>query len=390
MEETPNLTYFISGLETGGAEVGMARLLSGLSPEAFDITIVALYGGDKTILPSIPNHVKVIDLDIENKHRIDKLLPITSILRDTDILVGSIYHAEIISRLFGAIFGVDTVLNWSHNTEFKTELRRLVDKVTIGQCDGILADSKAVYSMLIEKQGLDRDRIWTVPIAGLSIEKYTCPSMPLKRLNESVVGGSKLNEVSENAIIIGTVGNLIRPKNHDAIIEVAERFSDKNVHLAIAGDGPRRQELTEIISDRSLTNVSLLGHVNSVPDFLSTVDIYFQPSHYEGLCITVIEAMAAGKPIVASNVGEITINVEHGEQGFVTTPDDIDGFEHHLQQLIDSADLRGQMGRSAHERVRNKYSNEALVDAFCDVINNTYSNDNIREHTHDLENCDAS
>lgn len=368
MEESPDLTYLISSLDTGGAEVGMVRLLDGLSPDAFDITVIALYGGDQTVVSDIPNHVKIVDLGIENKYRLDKLLPIVSILRNTDILVGSIYHAEIISRFFGTTLGVDILLNWAHNTEFKTELRRHVDKLTIGQCDGILADSEAVSSMLVEKQGVDPDKVWTVPIAGLSIEEYTRSSMPLKDLNESVVGGKKLDEVSEDTVIIGTVGNLIRPKNHDVILDVAERFSDQDVHMAIAGDGPRRQELIKIISDRGLNNVSILGYVDSIPKFLSTVDIYFQPSHYEGLCITVIEAMAAGKPIVASDAGEIPANIEHGQHGFVTTSTDIDGFERYLRRLMSDPDLRTEMGKAAHERVRDKYSQTALVDKFQAVI----------------------
>lgn len=372
MGETPNLTYLISSLETGGAEVGMARLLDGISSETFNVTVVALYGGDQTVVPKIPGHVRVNDLDIEKKYRIDKLSPLVPILRDTDILIGSIYHAEIISRLSRAVIDIDTLLNWAHNTEFKTNFRRQVDKLTIGRCDGILADSEAVATMLIEMQGVDPDKIWTVPPAGLSIDEYARPSIPIKNLDESSIGGKPLENIPEDAVIIGTLGNLINSKNHDIIIELAERLSDQNVHMTIAGDGSRRRELINMISNRGLSNVSLLGYVDSVPEFLSTVDIYFQPSHYEGLCITVIEAMAAGKPVVASNVGEIPANVEHGEHGFITASHDIDGFEKYLCHLSDNPNLRTQMGKVAREKVQNKYSQDALVKNFQAAVNKVH------------------
>lgn len=372
MNEKPKLTYLISSLETGGAEVGMARLLDGLPPNAFEVTVVALYGGDQTVVSDIPSHIDVVDLNMENKLLLYKLSPLIPILRETDILVGSIYHAEILARLFKSIIEVDTLLTWAHNTEFQSPLRRWVDKLTIGRCDAVLADSKAVATMLIDQQGVNPDKIWKVPIAGISVDKYEQSSISLRALDDSIVGGEPLNDVNEDAIIIGIVGTLIEPKNHDAVLDIATRLTDQNIHVAIAGDGPRRQELIDIISDRGLTNVSLLGYVDSVPDFLSTVDIYIQPSHYEGLCITVVEAMAAGKPIVASDVGEIPTNVKHGTHGFVTSADNIDGFEQQLRQLINNPNLRHQMGEAARDRVRNRYSQKCLAEKFQTVVEKAY------------------
>jgi glycosyltransferase involved in cell wall biosynthesis len=372
MSEAPKLTYLISGLEIGGAEIGMARLLDGIPEDELDVTVVALDGGDQTVVPDLPNHVDIVDLRIENKLFVHKLLPLIPILRETDILLGSIYHAEIMVRLFDLVIPVDTLLTWAHNTEFKTMMRRWVDKLTIGRCDGVLADSEAVATMLVEEQGVDPENIWTVPIAGLSMDEYDRPSVLLQSLDYSVVGGESLEHIGEGTTVIGTVGTLSAAKNHDAILDVASRLTDRKVHFAIAGEGPRREELVDEAADRELANVSFLGRVDSVPEFLSAVDIYFQPSQYEGLCITVLEAMAARKPIVASTAGEIPRNVRNGREGYIAEPEEIDVFEDVIRRLLDDPELRSRFGDSARERVANRYSQGVLVKEFLDAIARTH------------------
>ncbi|AEM57710.1 hypothetical protein HISP_10775 [Haloarcula hispanica N601] len=372
MSKTPKLTYLISGLEIGGAEIGMVRLLDGIPEDELDVTVVALDGGKRTVVPDIPDHVDIVDLQIENKLLIHKLLPLIPILRETDILLGSIYHAETVARLFDLVIPVNTLLTWAHNTEFKTPIRRWVDKLTIGRCDAILADSEAVATMLVERQEVDPEKIWTVPIAGLSMSEYDRPPVPLRSLDYSVVGGEPLDHVGEGMIVVGTVGTLSAAKNHDAILEVASRLSDRKVHFAIAGDGPQREELVDEVVERELTNVSFIGRVDSVPEFLSAVDIYFQPSHYEGLCITVLEAMAAGKPIVASTAGEIPRNVRDGKEGFVAEPENIEAFVEAIETLLDDPELRSRFSESSRQRVVERYSQEILVERFWDVIEKTY------------------
>lgn len=372
MSEPPKLTYLISGLEIGGAEVGMVRLLDGLPEDELDITVVALDGGERTVVPDIPDHVEVIDLQIENKLFVHKLLPLVPILRETDILLGSIYHAEILARLFDLVMPVDTLLTWAHNTEFKTPIRRWVDRLTIGRCDAILADSEAVVTMLVERQGVDPEKIRVVPIAGLSMDEYDRPAVPLRSLDYSVIGGEPLDQVEEDIIVVGTVGTLSSAKNHDAVLEVASRLADRDVHFAIAGDGPRREELIAEVTKRALGNVSFLGRVDSVPEFLSAVDIYFQPSHYEGLCITVLEAMAAGKPVVASTAGEIPRNVRDGTHGYIADPTDIEAFTDAIRRLETDPALRSDFGDAARQRVGDRYSKRLLVDAFLEIIDETH------------------
>jgi glycosyltransferase involved in cell wall biosynthesis len=375
MSKTPKLTYLISSLEIGGAEIGMVRLLDGIPEDDLDVTVVALDGGERTVVHDIPDHVDIVDLQIENKMLIHKLSPLVPILRETDILLGSIYHAEIIARLFGLVIPVNTLLTWAHNTEFKSLIRRWVDKLTIGRCDAILADSEAVTTMLVERQGVDPEKVWSVPIAGLSMDEYDRPSVPLRSLDYSVVGGKPIKHVRKNMIVVGTVGTLSAAKNHDAILEVASQLSDQKIHFAIAGDGPRRAELVDEVAERELTNVSFIGHVDSVPEFLSAVDIYFQPSHYEGLCITVLEAMAAGKPVVASTAGEIPRNVRDGQEGFVADSEDIESYVEAIETLLDDPKLRSQFSESSRQRVMKRYSQELLVERFWEVIERTYFDD---------------
>jgi glycosyltransferase involved in cell wall biosynthesis len=368
MNRTPKLTYLISGLEIGGAEIGMVRLLDGIPEDKLDVTVVALNGGERTVVSDLPDYVDIVDFRIKNKLLIHKLLRLIPVVRETDILIGSIYHAEIVARLFDLVTPVDTLLTWAHNTKFKTGVRRWVDKITIGRCDAVLADSEAVATMLAERQGVDPEKIFIVPIAGISIDEYDRQSISLQLLDYSIVGGEPLTQVEESTIVVGTVGTLSAAKNHDTILEIASRLTDQKIHFAIAGDGPRREELVHKANQQGINNVSLLGRIDSVPDFLSAVDIYFQPSHYEGLCITVLEAMAAAKPIVASTAGEIPQNVRDGKEGFISDPEAVTAFENAIRKLASNPHLRTKFGNAAQKRVAEQYSQDILVETFLDAI----------------------
>jgi glycosyltransferase involved in cell wall biosynthesis len=161
---------------------------------------------------------------------------------------------------------------------------------------------------------------------------------------------------------------LAEPKNPFAILDVAERLRGEEITFEIAGGGKLEENVREEIDERGLTNVTLHGHVTDVPGFLSEVDVYFQPSLYEGLCITVLEAMATGLPVVASDVGGIGESVDHGESGFLYKPEDIDGFESGISKLARDPSLRSDFGECGRNTVKDGYTQEVLVSRFEEAL----------------------
>lgn len=345
------LVYLINSLHTGGAEVGMCRLLDGLNRHEYDVTVIALDGHSREITDQIPSWVRVTDLRLRSGLTTSTLRDLYSSIRTADVIVGSLYHSTMVARMAGILNPDATIATWQHADQFKTNLRRSTFRRTAQLSDIVLADSEPVAEMLISDLGINAVIVHTVPLAGINLEEYT----PVTHHNST-------------DITIGTIGRLAKQKNLVAVLSVAERFQDSNVRFEIAGDGELYEELQAQIDERDLTNVSFFGYVEDIPTFLSNLDIYFQPSLWEGLCITVLEGMATGLPVVGSDVGGIGRNVEEGESGSLCDPNDIGGFVSGIERLRTDPDLRQQFGDRGREIVVESFTQEVLAREFEKAI----------------------
>jgi len=351
-EEPIRVTYLINTLGVGGAERGMARLFSGLSPDRFDVTVIGIATRGGGIVDMLPDHVTVIDLGIDSLRDVTRLGTIWRKLSDTNVLVTSLYHATQVGRVFGRLRRVPVILSWQHNERLESSLRqRLFGLLSILDTI-VLADSQAAVTGAIES-GVPPEKIHHVPIAGIDLDEYR-----------------SVTHDERDTVTVGTVGRLAPQKNMHAVLDVAASLQSEPIKFRIAGKGPQRDELEHRIQTESIDNVRLEGFVDSVPSFLNELDIYFQPSIREGLCVTVVEAMAAGLPVVGSAVGGITETVIPGKTGMLEDPSSINAFVGDILELKTDHELRAAYGMAGRERVATHYSRERLVKEFRDVIEN--------------------
>lgn len=353
------LTYFITSLNFGGAEIGMARLLSAIEESErgaeFDITVISLVETPRDVVELLPETVDVIHLDVGNPLKIWKLRPLWKELHDTDVLVCSLYHASVVGVLLGSLRQVPQILTWQHSPEYRSSVAKSLYGMAHGRSDKILADSDFVKQMLVNEFGITAGKISIVPIAGVDTEKFAPTRNPVSFAND-------------DAVQIGTVGRLEHPKGYDYLLECADTI--EGAHFHIVGDGSLIQDLQNLAEEYQLNNVTFHGKipVDEIPNYLNSFDIYFQPSRHEGLCMTVIEASAVGLPIVASKVGGITESVVEGETGYLVEPGNIDRYTEALERLIESSELRDRFGRAGRERVISRYSKQNLNDVFYEIV----------------------
>ncbi len=345
------LVYIINSLYTGGAEVGMCRLLGGLDERKYNVSILALDGYSSDLTREVPSWIRVVDLRLRSGLGISTLKELYSSVQKADVIVGSLYHSIMIARLCRTIRPNVTIATWQHNSVFKNSFRKSIYKWTTPLSDVVLADSEPVAEMLTTDLGLDPNFVHIVPIAGIELDKYT-----------------PVEHYSTENITVGTVGRLSEQKNYTIVLDVAERLEKVGIRFEIAGDGELYEKLQSEIDERNLQNVTLHGFVEDVSSFLAECDIYFQPSRWEGLCITVLEAMAAGLPVVGSNVGGIGRNVKADGSGYLYEPDDVDGFVTGIQTLVEDPELRQQFGEEGREIVGQKFTQKVLVDEFKRAI----------------------
>lgn len=216
------------------------------------------------------------------------------------------------------------------------------------------------YIVTINKEDFKRAKTFHcknvryIPGVGVDIEK-------IQTLNVDKAAKRKELNIPKNAILILSVGELIERKNHEVIIRALGKLKNRNIYYAIAGKGPLKEYL-ENLSDKMQirNNVVFLGFRTDIYELYHIADISAFPSKIEGLGLAGIEAMAAGVPLVSSNVHGILDYVENGKTGYAVPPNDIDGFAEAIELLTENEELRNSIKQNCIEAVKPFELNNAL------------------------------
>lgn len=158
--------------------------------------------------------------------------------------------------------------------------------------------------------------------------------------------------VPKDCILVLSIGEMIERKNHEVIIRALAKVANPMVYYAICGKGPLREHLENLANGLQVGDrVKFLGFRKDIPELCNTADISAFPSRIEGLGLAGIEAMAAGVPLVSSNVHGILDYVTDGKTGYAKNPDDVYGFAKAISILADNDELRTSMTSNCYNAV---------------------------------------
>jgi len=344
------LLYLINDLGVGGAEKGMARIVNNLDRKKYDISIIALKKGTGRVIKEISCPIQVVNLNLIKLYKLFKKT-------QPDILWCSLFYATIIGRVVGRLARVPIIINWEHSERFNGWHRALLNRLTSRLSDIIIADSQKVAEVLHKQLKLNKNKIQVIPIAGINFDNYDA-----------------VRHCQKPKHVVGSVGSLREPKGYVYLIEAVTQVIKKHpkTKFIIAGDGPDKEKLEHQIKKKHLTrNFFFLGYQANIPKFLSQLDIYVQPSVWEGLCITVVEAMAAGLPIIASDVGGISDSVINNKNGYLVESKKPEILAEKIIYLIKHSQLRKKMGVKSRKIAESKYSLEIMSEKIDKLICNT-------------------
>jgi glycosyltransferase involved in cell wall biosynthesis len=168
-------------------------------------------------------------------------------------------------------------------------------------------------------------------------------------------------------LVVGTVSRMSPCKNHRLLVDLFARLLEEipGALLVIAGDGQERPHVERRIQEHNIGDrVVMLGERQDVPIVLSAMDVFCLPSRTEGMPMTVLEAMAASRPVVASRVGGIPELVVEGVTGLLASPDDPGEFVQALLSLARDPARAGEMGRIGHARLLEHFSLDATLASY--------------------------
>lgn len=229
-------------------------------------------------------------------------------------------------------------------------------------------------------------RIWTRRLFLSHVFAVIVPSLTLKeialkiwKLNPDLVqfipngvdydkyaGAGESKSSGKGDIIIGTVAPLRKEKNLRRLIRVFSLLpEDIGAQLWIVGDGPEYMDLKKFIAEkRSREKVRLLGYKEDPSEIIKEFDIFCISSDTEQMPISVLEAMAAGCPIVGTEVGDIKQMVTEENRQYLVNKEDETGFASFLEQLINDAPLRNRLGTENQARCREYYNKDLMFEAY--------------------------
>jgi glycosyltransferase involved in cell wall biosynthesis len=164
---------------------------------------------------------------------------------------------------------------------------------------------------------------------------------------------------------VGWIGRMTPVKRTDDVLVAFKQLRETGVDavLCLVGDGPDRPQLEQRAHELGVIRDTLfLGYQEDVAPFYAAFDALILPSSNEGTPVSAIEALAAGRPVVATRVGGVPDVVQEGEDGFLVEPGATDDLAERLARLAREPELRERMGRAGRDRVLPRYAVERLVD----------------------------
>ncbi|MBK8816888.1 MAG: glycosyltransferase family 4 protein [Methylococcaceae bacterium] len=371
MMSPKRIVQIVTRLDIGGVPEHLLTLTEGLVQHGYDVAIVCNHISDpiKLRLQELGIHnIKLIKL-----HRLPHPGDLISIwhlynyLRESkfDIVHTHMSKAALLGCLTAQAAKVPVIVNTAHNLgclAFKNPLVKalfwMYDKALFAVAtDAVILVSDSIRKQVIANRLLPEHKAIYVP-NGIKVNDSTAG------LGEVLVLKNQLKIAPDN-FVIGTVARLVWFKGlHTLIAAMPDILKEHpNTTLIIIGDGPLKQELEQQARVLKVAqSVMFLGERSDAVELLPVLDIFVLPSVSEGMPITILEAMAAAKPVVATKVGGIPELVSDGQTGILVPSEEPKSMALAISKLLSDPYLCKIMGLSGKKRVINEFSVSNMVE----------------------------
>jgi glycosyltransferase involved in cell wall biosynthesis len=250
-----------------------------------------------------------------------------------------------------------------HYPDFPRTKRMVLNRFVIEPRDRVVAVGRSVKRALVKNEGIPAGRIHVIP-NGIDVDRFApAPAVRADVRRELGLG--------PDAFAVLMVARLDPIKDHPTAVRACLTAAAEvpGVKLIIVGDGPERAAIERFVRDQKAEGVvTLLGTRSDVPRLLAGADTLLLTSVSEGIPLTVIEAMAAGLPVVCTAVGSLADVVRPGVDGYLAPARDAAALAGYLADLGGDPDLRADLGRQARQRAVAEFSEAGMADRYADLF----------------------
>jgi glycosyltransferase involved in cell wall biosynthesis len=181
----------------------------------------------------------------------------------------------------------------------------------------------------------------------------------------------KFQNGEKQGIVVGFTGRIVHGKRLDCLLHSVADLKRDDITILIVGEGPAQKDLHHLAKKYGFSNrFFLAGYQEDVVPFLRIMDVFVLPSEYEAMPFSVLEAMACGVPVIASNVGGISEIVEDGKTGFLISPGDVEMLTKKLFLLSTNPSMRHRFGIESRRRIIKHFSEIKMVQQIIQLYKN--------------------
>ena len=365
----------VTHLDPGGAQETVLLLAEGLPSHGFEVTVAARPGAEEP-------RVRACGAAVERlEHLYRPVAPVRDVraYRELRRVVGSGYDvvhthsskAGVLGRLAARRAGVPAVVHTSHGLpvtpDMGTVTRTLLtvaERAAARACDCVVAVSDATARELVALGIARPDRIAVVP-SGVDVARFAAPV-------DRAAAKAAL-DLDPAAPVAGWVGRHFEQKRPDQVVAAARRIvaDVPGATFVMVGGGPLIEQTRAAAADEP--RIKVLGHRSDVENVYAAIDVMLLASAWEGLPRTVIEAHAAGVPVVSTDVSGVGEVVAHGATGFLVPLGEWEALSAHAIALLRDGPRRETMASAAKRRVGDLYSASHTVAATAELYDSIVS-----------------
>jgi glycosyltransferase involved in cell wall biosynthesis len=355
-------------MSIGGAQKHLLEVLARLDRRRFSPMLCCLVtdrpGADDLLGAARALEVPVLDARIRDGAnalgRPDTVRQMVRIAREmrrakVEIVHSYLFHANWFGTLTARLARVPVAIVSKRNVDVYERARdRWACRIVNRLADCVTAVAQGVAEHVARTEGCRRDKIVVVP-NGIDVTAGDRAGAAARPEDQGPAA---------DHLVVGTIARLVWYKGHQELIEAFARVRREHgsARLALVGDGPLRPALGEQADALGLNgSVRFLGTVPRAWRLLPHFDVFVLPSRWEGMSNGLLEAMAAGRPIVATTVGGNPELIADGETGLLVPPENPEALAAAILRLVRDPALARRLGEAARRRVVQDYTLEAVV-----------------------------
>jgi glycosyltransferase involved in cell wall biosynthesis len=359
--------FMLTDMRIGGAEMVTANIIRRLNRRRFAPELCCLKERGtlgESLATEIPVYANLLSgkYDLRVWPRLVRLLRRRSI--DTVVTVGA-GDKMFWGRLAAKRAGVKAIISALHSTGWPDGVGRL-NRFLTPITDAFIAVAPSHGRFLVEHERIPAEKVIVVP-NGVDTKRFA-PIADVAAVRREL-GLGKTDP------IVGIVAALRPEKNHALFLEMANRLVQQipNARFLLIGDGPCREALERKASPSGLAPVvKFLGTRDDVPRLLAAMDVFVLTSHIEANPVSILEAMSAGRPVVATNVGSVSEAVSEGKTGFLVPAGDAVALAERVLELLHNRELRKSLGVAGRQQVITHWSIDSMVHGYEQLIESIY------------------